>query len=397
MRELDDGRVPRGGAGGGALTDRDAALAPLEQAPQPRPQPNGSAAPRRPVRVGSRIESLGVELPEQRVSTQELLDARRHRFRLDLEARTGIRERRVCAPGEDSLTLAVGAAKDCLKHSRHAAQDLDMVISCSITRYRDGLSATFEPPLSLLIKDEIGAHDAVSFDVSNACAGMLTGLHVLDTFIRRGVARRGMVVSGEYNSSSSYNAARSARTIASRQIPSLTVGDAGAAVIVERRPEGSDGISASELVTFAEHSDLCIGKPSEDGPGAALFTNSSSLHRAAIASSPFTIAQAIARSGLSVDDIDYVIPHQTAVPAIAAGIKHNERRFGPYKGTVVYNVEEYGNTSSTTHFVALYRYLEERRFSAGDRILLLCTASGLTVGTMMFTMDDLWERYGHGA
>jgi 3-oxoacyl-[acyl-carrier-protein] synthase-3 len=390
MRELDDARALRGGAIGRG----DGEVALLERAASAREAP-AAPLPQR-MGTGSRIESLGLALPDRRLSTTDLLESRRHRFRLDLERRTGIRERRVCSEGEDSLTLAVDAARDCLAHSRYDADDLEMVLSCSITRYRDGLSASFEPPLSLLIKDRIGAPDAISFDLSNACAGMLTGIHVLDTFIRRGVVRRGMVVSGEYISSSSANAAQSVRTIASRQIPSLTVGDSGTAVILERCPQDREGISASELVTFAEHSDLCIGRPSDDGPGAVMFTDSSPLHRAAIASSSFPIQQAIAATGLSLNQIDFVIPHQTAAPAIAAGIKYNEKRFGKYEGTVVYNVEEYGNTSSTTHFVALYRYLQERRFRPGDRILLLCTASGLTVGATVFTMDDLWERYGHG-
>jgi len=60
----------------------------------------------------------------------------------------------------------------------------------------------------------------------------------------------------------------------------------------------------------------------------------------------------------------------------------------------VYNLEEYGNTASTTHFVALYRYLEERRFRAGDRILFLIFASGVVAGSLILTMDELQERYG---
>jgi 3-oxoacyl-[acyl-carrier-protein] synthase-3 len=62
---------------------------------------------------------------------------------------------------------------------------------------------------------------------------------------------------------------------------------------------------------------------------------------------------------------------------------------------VVDNVAERGNTASTTHFVALYEYLEAGRFEKGDEILLLSLASGLEVGVVIFRMDELADRYGH--
>jgi 3-oxoacyl-[acyl-carrier-protein] synthase-3 len=84
------------------------------------------------------------------------------------------------------------------------------------------------------------------------------------------------------------------------------------------------------------------------------------------------------------------------VRAIRAGTRNIAPHTGglPKNLKIVYNLEEFGNTASTTHFVALYRYLEERRFRAGDRILLLIFASGVVCGTLIFTMDELWERYG---
>jgi 3-hydroxy-3-methylglutaryl CoA synthase len=58
-------------------------------------------------------------------------------------------------------------------------------------------------------------------------------------------------------------------------------------------------------------------------------------------------------------------------------------------------VDEFGNTSSTTHFVALWKYLREGRFVKGDRVLLLSIASGLEVGIVIFKVDQLVDRYGH--
>ncbi len=171
----------------------------------------------------------------------------RHHPNIDLERLTGIHERHVCSDGEDSFTLAVGAARDCLEHSRYQAHDMEMLVNCSISKNKGGLHHHFEPPLSLSVKEAIGAERALSFDLSNACAGMMSGVLVLHDFIRRGVIQRGMVVSGEYISSLGTNAAQQIRSILSSHLASLTLGDAGAAVIVERAPKGAPAISRRRL------------------------------------------------------------------------------------------------------------------------------------------------------
>lgn len=72
----------------------------------------------------------------------------RHRTHIDLERLTGIHERRVSVGDEDSYTLAVSAARDCLAHANRSAQSVDAVISCSITKFHDGLTHWLEPTMS---------------------------------------------------------------------------------------------------------------------------------------------------------------------------------------------------------------------------------------------------------
>ena len=81
-----------------------------------------------------------------------------------------------------------------------------MIICCSISRFKDGLNFVYEPPLSLYVKEAIGAKKAIAFDIANACAGMLTGVFIMNDFVRRGIITRGMVISGEYITSLSQNA-----------------------------------------------------------------------------------------------------------------------------------------------------------------------------------------------
>lgn len=342
----------------------------------------------------SRFESIGWKLPERRLTTRELLESTRHHPHIELERLTGIHERRVCSDGEDSLTLAVGAARDCLAHSRWEAGDIQMLINASISKNHGGLSHQLEPPLSLAVKDAIGAHRATAFDLSNACAGMMTGVLVLHDFIRRGAIERGMVVSGEYISSLARNAAKEIRTVLSKQLASLTLGDAGAAVIVERAPEGAPGISVAGFTTLSEHSRLCTGAPSKVGPGATMVTRARTIHKVAVADSPPLLAEALAKSGVDFGQIDWVIPHQTSARAIQKGTKEISHALGVAPKHVVTNVAELGNTASTTHFIALRRYLEEGRLTPGDRVMLISFASGLEVGVIVFTVDEMVERHG---
>ena len=218
--------------------------------------PDGTRAPH-----VARVESVGRCLPATRLTTDALMASTRHRTRIDLERLTGIRERRVAGGRQNSLTLAADAAADCLRRSRHRPEDLEAVVSCSITKYRDGLVQWLEPPMSVAVAGSIGAANAVTFDLSNACAGMLTGVFVLANRIRRGELRCGMVVSGEYISQLGVNAAAHVRSILSPELASLTLGDAGAAVIVERAPPGSPGIEVAGFTTVSRHSRLCLAYP----------------------------------------------------------------------------------------------------------------------------------------
>jgi 3-oxoacyl-[acyl-carrier-protein] synthase-3 len=342
---------------------------------------------------GCRVESVGVKLPARRLTTMDLMSQTSHRTRIQLERLTGIHERHVVGPGENSFTLATGAARDCLAHSQHQAPEIEMLISTSITRSRGRSSQSFEPPISLHVKQAIGAAQAVNFDLSNACAGMLTGVFLLQDLITRGEIGCGMVVSGEYISHLSWNAARQIRSVFSKQLASLTLGDAGAAVIVERAPKGS-GIDVIGFTTLAEHSRLCLAFPSTVGPGAQMYTKSRTLQKVAIEDMAPLVAEVIGEAGIDLGAIDYLIPHQTSARAIRTGTEAFARRLGARPKHVVVNLEEYGNTSSTTLFVALHKYLQEGRIHKGDRVMLLALASGIEIGMAIFTIDSQVDHYG---
>lgn len=342
-----------------------------------------------------RFESVGAALPSHKVTTKELMASTRHHTNIDLERLTGIREHRTCDPGESSLSLAIAAAHDCLAHSRHRAGQLDAIVSTSISRYVDDVAHRFEPPLAVAIKNELHATRAMTFDIANACAGMLTGVFLLANMIQRGTIQRGMVVSGERITGLGTNAARHIRNILSLQLASLTLGDAGAAVIVERSESTEGGILFAGFTTLAEHSRLCVGVPALHHPGAQMFTRARKIHEVAMEDVPPLLEELLAKAGLHLGEIDWLIPHQTSVRAIRSGEKILAERLHERPGHFVVTVDEYGNTASTTLFLALHKYLDEGRFHRGDKILLLSVASGLEVGIVVFQLDELETTHGH--
>lgn len=344
----------------------------------------------------SRMESVGAWLPERRVSSRDVVALCAQAGEVDLQGITGIVERRMAAADEDSFTLALSAARDCLAHSAHRAEDLDLLMFCGISKYHGGVGTLrFEPSFSVMLAHALGARRAMTFDLSNACAGMMTGVHVLDDFVRRGIVRCGMVVSGEFITHLATNAARVVSDGRHPQAASLTLGDAGAAVILDRATEAGRGIASSVFATLAEHVELCTGWPCPDGPGGHMLTRAKEIHEHAILGTPFIVSRTLDHCGLTLDDIDHVITHQTAVRAIEKCSAFTTACLGSTRPNWIVNVDRCGNTASTTHFVALRRCLAEGSFRRGERVLLVAQASGLVIGAVVLTVDELADRYAH--
>ncbi len=347
------------------------------------------------MKYGTTIESIGIKLPEKEWSTKEIERELNLPGKFKLELLTGIKSRRICSENEDSYSLAVNAVQDCLKYSEIKAADIEMIINCSISKYVNGLSHCYEPALSLLIKDKIGNKKALSFDISNACAGMLTGVHIANNFISRGAVKNCLIVSGECISSLGKNAMKSVDSIQHPELASLTVGDAGAAVILSCTSSPHESIRISEMTTLSRYSHLCTGYQNTEYPGATMYTDMKNIHQISLDNLPAAVENALDKAGLSFADIDYFIPHQTAKISILSGIKILSNYFKQKPKEVVINLAQTGNTASTTHFVALYQYLQKKKFKQGDNVLLLSFASGLVIGSVIFSVSKIVNRYGN--
>ncbi|MFC6010586.1 3-oxoacyl-ACP synthase III family protein [Nocardia lasii] len=344
----------------------------------------------------SRFESIGAYLPSTILSTAELISRLKTPPSFDLERITGIKERRVRdtrpETTEDSFTLAVEAAQDCLSRSRYGAGDLDVIISCSITRSKQGTRMYMEPSFASAIAETLGAGSAITFDVSNACAGMLTGTYILDRMIRSGVVRNGMVVSGEAITPIAETAVREISEKYDLQFASLSVGDSGCAVVLDQAVDDADKIHYIELLTAAEHSHLCLGMPSDKSAGVALYTDNRKMHNEArFLLWPDAQRDYLDAQGREFADerFDYVIHHQFGAAAVPYMNAVAAREFGAEIPTDLNVIEKYGNTSTTSHFLVLHDQLAEQNIEAGAKLLMVPAASGVVAGFLSTTISSL--------
>ncbi|MFD9214611.1 3-oxoacyl-ACP synthase III family protein [Streptomyces sp. NPDC059544] len=330
------------------------------------------------------------------MSTPELLSRMEKAPEFDLFKITGMAERRVAddtgdSP-EDCLTMAVSAARECLGRSRYSADEIDIVISCSISRTTDGRRHQFEPSFARRIAGELGADRAIHFDVSNACAGMMTGVYLLDRMIRSGEVRNGLVLSGEHITPIAFTAAREMEDSRDPQFASLSVGDSAVAVLVDRATDDADVIHDIELMTCSEYSHLCLGMPSDDTGDLAMYTNNKEMH----AEDRLALWPAFHRDRLAADGrrfadegYDFVVQHQVGSRFVDYMNHVGESTFGTPMPESLSVVETFANTATTSHYLVLHQALMERRIPRGSKILMVPAASGVVTGFLSATVSSL--------
>lgn len=340
--------------------------------------------------IKTRFECLAVYVPERAGVNSEVLPDDR-KLRLLFQKITGIKKRRISAENEFTFDLAYKTCRKLLHLSKYGPHDIDLIIFCGITKSKGGLfTFHYEPSFASLLKKKLNCSHAQSFDVTNACAGMFTGIFLMDAMIRAGSIKRGIVVSAERITDLGALARDEIRNIFDRQIPSFTLGDAGAAVLMEKAEDLKGGLCAIDLTTVAHYKDLCLAFPKKNKPGVKMVTRGKQLHQAGIKIELKIIKEFLAKCKWDYNEIDVIIPHQTSVYAIKAGAKVLNRYFEADKkkeGLII--ADKFGNTASTSHILALHEGILSHKIKEKDKIVFLIQASGIVIGHCAYEMDHL--------
>jgi 3-oxoacyl-[acyl-carrier-protein] synthase III len=340
------------------------------------------------------IESMGAYHPPRSVSTDQVLQGCRNAVNFPLEKITGIKNRRMAGQSEFSIDLARNAIADCLANSIYDPSDVDLLICCNISRYDGPDKVSFEPCTSIRLKQHFGFTHALAFDITNACAGMFTGIHIVDALIETGAIRRGMVVSGEYITHLTQSAQQSIENYMDPRLACLTLGDAGVALMLEASPDRKTGFQEIDIRTFGAYSQYCIAKMTEQD-GIIMFTDSVRMTEVAVKSGAKNALDALQRANWPPESFQHLIMHQTSSMTMNSARGEINRLLNSricHDQNTINNLEQRGNTASTAHFIALSDQVLHNRIHPGDRIVFSITASGLTIGTALYVFDDLPDR-----
>jgi len=314
----------------------------------------------------SRIIGTGSYLPE-RVVTNADLERMVDTSDEWIQERTGIRERRIAAPGETTCDLAEHAARHALEAAGLAPADLDLIVVATTTPDK------VFPSTACLLQARLGVNGCPAFDIQAVCTGFIYGLSVVDHFIRSGSARRALLVGAETLS----------RILDwTDRHTSVLFGDGAGAVVLEA--SDSPGILSTHLHADGAYEHLLtvdggISQGYEkvaDGT-AYIRMQGSEVFRVAVRTLGHIVEETLEANGLGQDAIDWLVPHQANIRIIAATAKKLKM---PMERVVV-TVDVHGNTSAASVPLALDTAVRDGRIGRGQRLLLEAFGAGFTWGS----------------
>ncbi|MBR96416.1 MAG: hypothetical protein CMA81_06350 [Euryarchaeota archaeon] len=335
--------------------------------------------------------SFGAYLPEKKVTTNSFASPSELPRSLDFVRLTGILAHHEVSEEQGSFELAIEAAKKAISRAQIELDSIDLVLNASVSKMNHELSQHLSPSYASLIAENLGINNAQSFDVSNACAGMVTALMIAESRIKSGQANYALIVSGEHITPIIDEAKRRNLYLNPRAIPSLTVGDGAAAYILG--PTEQEGrIKFSEPFTLAQHNLLCIGQACKNHRGPRMRTKARELQNSVMINLGTFLQRSMNKMGVKWEQIDHTYAHPTTPKAVKKGGKIATEALGEIKFLHNESVET-ANTASTTHGVLLEISLENKYLTADETVLLISFGSGVAIVAIHFNLPEGVENW----
>src|SRR5262245_52866094 len=280
--------------------------------------------------------------------------------------RTGIRQRHVAADGEATSDLAEQASRKALEAAGIAPADIDLIVVATTTP-----DMVF-PATACLLQAKLGSRHCPAFDVQAVCAGFTYALATADNFLRSGQYRNALVVGAETYS----------RILDWKDRSTCVLfGDGAGAVVLQR--SDSPGILSTHLHADGSHAgQLWVpgsvsggqvsGRPLLQMDGGAVF-------KFAVKVLGELVDEALAASGLSRTDIDWLVPHQANIRIIQATAK----KLGLSMEKVVLTVDRHANTSAASIPLALDTAVRDGRIRPGQNLLMEAIGGGFAWGAVL--------------
>jgi 3-oxoacyl-[acyl-carrier-protein] synthase-3 len=295
--------------------------------------------------------------------------------------RTGISERHIAPPSIATSDLATCAAKAALASRGIDASELDAILVCTVT------PDMMFPSTACLVQHNLGAAKAWGFDLVAACSGFVYGLVTGASFVASGMHRKVLVIGADTMS----------RIINYEdRATCILFGDGAGAMLIEPGVDGSgaggetlgfvdfvgeiDGSGAPFLKMPAGGSRMPASAETVEKKLHYVHQEGAQVFKYAVLKMHEVCSTLLQRNGLSISDLDLLVPHQANRRIISA----TAERLGLPMEKVMMNIGKYGNTTAGTIPLATRDALSEGRLKKGDLVMFAAVGAGYTVGASLW-------------
>ncbi|MGR3724132.1 ketoacyl-ACP synthase III [Abyssibius alkaniclasticus] len=284
-----------------------------------------------------------------------------------IRTRTGIERRHFAADGEKTSDLATKAALAALEDAGLTGHDIDAIVLATATP-----DQTF-PSTATRVQHAIGMEKGFAFDVAAVCAGFIYALGMANSLIASGQAHRVLVIGAETFSRIMDWSDRSTCVL---------FGDGAGALVLESRPGNGDkndrGILSTDLNSDGRYNDLLYvdGGVSSTQSAGVLRMQGQEVFKHAVVKLAESGETAMAKAGITADEIDWIVPHQANLRIIT----RTAHKMGVPMTRVVVTVQDHGNTSAASIPLALSVARARGQIKDGDMLLMEAIGGGLAWG-----------------
>ncbi len=285
--------------------------------------------------------------------------------------RVGIKERRILKGEQQGISvLGTQAVMELLKKTKTPPEEIDAVIFATSTPDH------IFPSAASIVAENAGIKNAFCFDMEVACSGFVYGLEICNGLIKTGKYKKIILLAGDKMSSITNYKDRTTCPL---------FGDAAGAVLIEPTEENlgiidaelhSDGIGYKPLQLKAGGSKYPASHETIDNAEHTVYQDGRIVFKYAVSRMAEVSESIMKRNNLTVDDVDWLVPHQANLRIIDAAIE----RTGLSREKVMINIERYGNTSAGTIPLCLWEW--EAKLRKGDKVILTAFGAGFSWGSV---------------
>ncbi|MFA6075237.1 MAG: beta-ketoacyl-ACP synthase III [Negativicutes bacterium] len=281
---------------------------------------------------------------------------------------TGIKQRHVVEADVTTSDLAVRAAEAALKDANVAVEDINLIIVATAS------PDMFFPSVACLVQNRIGAKNAAAFDLAAGCSGFVYALITASQFVQNGTYKNILVIGAE---------TLTKITDWTDRNTCVLFGDGAGAAVVSKVADGygllgfdlgADGSGGELLKVEAGGTRMPATAETVAAHKHFIQMNGNEVYKFAVKIMGATAIKAVEKSGITVDDVSLLIPHQANIRIIQAAAK----RLKLPMDRVVVNIQNYGNTSSASIPMALCEAKIAGKLIDDEHSVLVGFGAGLT-------------------